>query len=215
MAFFIEDKVQVTPKLTLTLGVRYDYPTPIAIRQDTFSAIDLNLANPAAGGIPGAYRFGREADGLLQSKNEWAPRVALGYAINDKTVLRVGYGLIYAQSNAQTNAPEIFGNKHQSGFSAFSTPVTLDNGVTPAFELDDGFPAFEGTLPDTDPGIEVGGVGDWINPGAARSAYTPTGASLSSERCPWVSLWISPTSGSKGRVYPRIPKASVKSLPGF
>ena len=181
LAFFIEDKVQVTPKLTLTLGVRYDYPTPIAIRQDTFSAIDLNLANPAAGGIPGAYRFGREADGLLQSKNEWAPRVALGYAINDKTVLRVGYGLIYAQSNAQTNAPEIFGNKHQSGFSAFSTPVTLDNGVTPAFELDDGFPAFEGTLPDTDPGIEVGGVGDWINPGAARSAYT-TNWSLTLQR---------------------------------
>ena len=100
LAFFIEDKIQVTPKLTLTLGVRYDYPTPIAIRQDTFSAIDLNLANPAAGGIPGAYRFGREADGLLQSKSEWAPRLALGYAINDKTVLRLGYGVIYAQSNA-------------------------------------------------------------------------------------------------------------------
>jgi hypothetical protein len=185
LAFFLEDKVQVTPKLTLTLGVRYDYPTPLQIRQSTFSSLDLNLANPAAGGILGAYRFGTEADGLLQSKSEWAPRLALGYAVNDKTVLRLGYGVIYAQSNAQTNAPEIFGNKHQSGFSAFSTPVTLDNGVTPAFELDDGFPAFEGELPDTDPGIEVGGVGDWINPGAARSAYT-TNWNVSLQReLPW------------------------------
>ncbi len=184
-AFFLEDKVQLTPRLTATLGLRYDYPTPIAIRQSNFSAIDLNLSNPKAGGLLGAYRFGQEADGLLQSKNEWAPRLGLAYSLNDRTILRVGYALIYAQSNAQTNAPEIFGNRFQTGFSALSTPVTTDQGITPAFRLDEGFPAFEGTLPDTDPGIQVGGVGDWISPQSGRSAYTSNWNISLQRELPW------------------------------
>ena len=184
-ALYLEDKIQLTPKLTATLGLRYDYPTPIAIRQSSFSAIDLLLANPSAGGIPGAYRFGQDADGLLQSYNEWGPRLALAYAVNDKTVLRAGYGVIYAQSNAQTNAPEIFGNRFQTGFSALSTPVTTDQGITPAFRLATGWPAFTGTVPDTDPGIQVGGVGDWISPQSGHSAYTTNWNFSLQRELPW------------------------------
>ena len=201
-ALHIQDKIQVTPKLTATLGVRYDYPTPIKIRQSNFSAIDLNLANPAAGGLPGAYRFGRGADGLLQSSNEWAPRLGLAYLLNDKTVLRLGYGIIYAQSNAQTNAPEIFGNRFQSGFSAISSPVTVDQGITPAFLLDDGFPPFEGDIPDTDPGIQVGGVGDWISPFAGRSAFTSNWNLSFQRELPWKFVLDLTVVGVKGSRLP-------------
>ncbi len=185
LAIFLDDKIALTPKLTLTLGLRYDYPTPIAIREDSYAIVDLNLANPAAGGLPGAYRFGRDADGLLQSKNEWAPRLALAYALDDKTVLRAGYGIIYAQSNAQTNAPEIFGNRFQTGFSAISSPVSIDQGITPAFRFHEGFPPFLGELPMTDPGIQVGGVGDWINPLAGSSAYTSNWNLSVQRELPW------------------------------
>ena len=46
-AFFFEDKIQITPKFTASLGLRYEIPEPIYERDNAMSAIDLGLANPA------------------------------------------------------------------------------------------------------------------------------------------------------------------------
>lgn len=173
LALFIDDKFQVSPRLTLSLGLRYEAPWPISSYNDVFSLVDLRKPNPAAGGLPGAYSFGNAARPFGLSKNEFGPRLALAYKLNDKTVVRSGFGIIYAQTNAQTNAHEIFGNFYLTGHTVSSQPQSLDQGVTPAFKLDQGFPPYLGPpLPNLVPGVEVGGTADYISPDSGRSAYT-------------------------------------------
>ena len=170
-AMFVEDKVQLTPKLTMTLGLRYDIPVPIKGEDGVFSVIDLNLANPGAGGLPGAYIFG-DAGQPDTDYREFSPRLSLAYRLNDKTVVRSGFGIIYSQSNANSAAIELGGAEFLAGFTDLSLPRSLDQGITPAFALDDGFPPFEGTLPNLVPELNVGGTADYIAKDSGRAAYT-------------------------------------------
>jgi len=78
-AFFVQDQWKATPRLTLNLGVRYDYsdlPQPTVVNPDY----------PATGRIP-TYN------------KELAPRVGFAWSLDSqsKTVLRGGYGIFYAR----------------------------------------------------------------------------------------------------------------------
>ena len=94
MFYFIQDTWRVTPKLTLSYGFRWDTWFP-----------DYSL-NAGQGGryevttntvlIPGVGGISKSAN----SKTQWrdlAPRFAIAYAMNPKTVLRAGYGRSYYQ----------------------------------------------------------------------------------------------------------------------
>jgi hypothetical protein len=78
-AFFVQDQYKVTARLTVNLGVRYDYS---ALPQPTVTNPDY----PATGRIP-------------TFKGEFAPRVGFAYSLDDqsKTVVRAGYGMFYAR----------------------------------------------------------------------------------------------------------------------
>jgi outer membrane receptor protein involved in Fe transport len=85
-AFFAQDDLRLTPKLTLNLGVRYDYqklacPTV----QNTDS---LLLAN------------GIDTSSCPKDKNNLAPRLGFSYAFDEKTVIRGGYGIFYGRTPA-------------------------------------------------------------------------------------------------------------------
>ena len=76
-AFYVQDQYRVTPKLTLNLGLRYEYsalPQPSQVNPDYPQTGKINE--------PG--------------KN-FAPRFGLSYAFNDKTVIRGGFGMFYAR----------------------------------------------------------------------------------------------------------------------
>jgi hypothetical protein len=77
LAFYAQDAWKITPKLTANYGLRYEYSV---LPQPPIT----NPNYPETGNIPSA------------GKN-FAPRVGLAYAVNDKTVLRAGYGLYYAR----------------------------------------------------------------------------------------------------------------------
>jgi outer membrane receptor protein involved in Fe transport len=75
--FFAQDQYRITPKLTLYAGLRYEHtflPTPPLTNPDY----------PQTGRIP-SY-------GL-----DFAPRVGFAFNLNDKTVIRAGYGIFYAR----------------------------------------------------------------------------------------------------------------------
>jgi hypothetical protein len=77
MGFYAQDAWKVTPKLTANYGLRYEHsllPQPATV----------NPYYPQTGKIP--------SDGA-----NFAPRIGLAYSLNDKTVLRAGYGLFYAR----------------------------------------------------------------------------------------------------------------------
>jgi hypothetical protein len=170
LAMFVDDKIQITPKFTLSLGLRWELPFPVNAANGRIASLDLSLPNPAAGGLPGAHVFGNDAVQPPLDKNMWGPRFGIAYQLNNKTNIRLGYGIMYAQTHAHAFGALQFGNAFQAGFSALEDIISPDDGITAAFSLDDGWSDFTGTLPNTDPGIEVGATGDFMNQAAATQS---------------------------------------------
>ena len=140
-AVYINDVFKATDKLTLTLGLRFDYQTPWHERYDRFSTFSSSTPNPGAGGLPGATIFAGTGPGRTGAStfddvpaNAWGPRFGFAYRINDRTVLRGGYGIYYAGVAFGDGTTPI------QGFQTNPTAPNLTNGIQPAFQLDSGFP---------------------------------------------------------------------------
>lgn len=138
-SFYGQDSYKMTPRLTLTYGLRYDLDLPARESQDRFSAVDPTLPNPGAGGIPGAYIYygsgtGRNGKTRLQDtyKKAFGPRVGFAYSINDKTVLRGGYGIFYEPLKEGS-----FADQDALGFFNIEN---LSEGSGAPFQIDNGFP---------------------------------------------------------------------------
>ena len=93
--FFINDNYRVTPRLTLTGGLRYEYNSPPVDAEDRATIFDVATQSLVPVGTNGVPRSGFDAD-----KNNFAPRVGFAWTVgNDHaTVLRGGYGIYYDQS---------------------------------------------------------------------------------------------------------------------
>ena len=136
---YAQDTFKITPKLTLTYGLRYDLDLPARESHDRFSAIDPTLPNPGAGGILGAYTYfgsgpGRNGQHRPQDvyKKAFGPRLGFAYSINDKTVLRGGYGIYYQPLKEGSYAD-------QDGLGFFNIE-NLSFGQGAPFQIDNGFP---------------------------------------------------------------------------
>jgi hypothetical protein len=141
-SFYAQDTYRLKPRLTLNYGVRYDVDLPATEAQNRFSMVDPTLSNPGAGGILGAYTYygsgtGRNGKTRPQDiyKKAFGPRVGFAYSINDKTVLRGGYGIFYQPLKEGSYAD-------QDGLGFFNRqtitptnggPIQIDNGVTHVF----------------------------------------------------------------------------------
>jgi Carboxypeptidase regulatory-like domain len=110
---YVQDDWKVNPRLTLNLGVRYDYEQPFAESDNLFMTLDFNTGLPRyAQGVPqnllAPIRFKYETGGPNRPYEPYAtnfsPRV--GFALrpfgNNNTVLRGGYGIFYTTENAFT-----------------------------------------------------------------------------------------------------------------
>ncbi|MEP7211454.1 MAG: TonB-dependent receptor [Acidobacteriota bacterium] len=84
--FFIQDDWRATPKLTVNLGLRYDYQ---AIARPPIQNPNAALL---AAGFDTSFR--------PSDKNNFGPRFGVSYAFNDRTVLRGGYGIYYGRTPA-------------------------------------------------------------------------------------------------------------------
>ncbi len=120
-SFFVQDDIKVTQKLTLNVGIRYDIPYPRVEHLDKYRGFDRLEPNPAAGNRLGALtgppgtNYGPTSPyrGLMKPDyTDWGPRLGFAYAINNKTVVRGGYGLYYAPMLYNE-----FGRGGQAGFS--------------------------------------------------------------------------------------------------
>jgi hypothetical protein len=107
---YLQDDFKVNQRLTLNLGVRYEFATPYYEAKNRLSNYD-----PATNSIIQAK------DGSLYDRalvdpdyNNFAPRIGFAYNLLDKTVLRGGYGIGYVHFNRigsadllATNFPQI------------------------------------------------------------------------------------------------------------
>ncbi len=128
---FVHDKWQVTPKLTLDLGLRHEYYTPFIglVDQGGLSNFDpLTNTLRVAG-----YSAVPQDLGVKTAKDNFAPRLGVSYRITDKTVVRAGYGVSiipFPDNQYAFNFPVKQNNQ-------FEPP----NSFAPAGHMADGFPA--------------------------------------------------------------------------
>ncbi len=100
---FAEDSWQLTPKLNLNLGLRYDYQQPFYTNDPNLSIFDptstTGLVVASGGSGTPEYIYN-------SNKVDLSPRVGLSYQIHNRTVLRANYGIYYDQPAGQA----FFGN---------------------------------------------------------------------------------------------------------
>jgi hypothetical protein len=139
-SFYAQDSYKLRPRLTLNYGLRYDFDLPASEAFNRFSAVDPTLANPGTGSVLGAYTYfgtgtGRNGRKRPQDtyKKAFGPRIGFAYSINEKTVLRGGYGIFYQPlkegSFADQDGLGFFNSQSLSSKKGFQ----IDNGVTRIF----------------------------------------------------------------------------------
>lgn len=121
-AFYGQDDWKVTPKLTVSLGLRYELFSPINEgfgRQSNFEYDTLTLVIPKGpnqdAALPPNFATafpnvkvsrGQKSSYLIPwDKLDFAPRIGIAYNWREKTVFRIGYGIFYGGEEQQGGNP--------------------------------------------------------------------------------------------------------------
>ena len=131
MHFYGQDSWQVTPRIVLSYGLRYEFQKPYGEIHNQLSNFDpttLSVLIAGAGGNSGTL--------VQDDRNNFSPRLGISYQFNRKTVLRAGYGLYYtpendARSDALTkNYPFAVQQLYSNSFYLDPPfPYVLDTGI--------------------------------------------------------------------------------------
>jgi hypothetical protein len=166
LGFYGQDSWKVTRKLTLDLGLRYDYSAYYHEQYGRSPNFAPNLANPTAGGHPGAVAYEATCRCSFARNYPWgfAPRVGFAYQALPKTVVRGGFAIVYtgaglngANGSAAANAPLGPAPPGQplmtwgQGVTVNGAPLTLSQIAWPNF--DTGFYPIQGVIPGTGPQV--------------------------------------------------------------
>ncbi|MFN0168929.1 MAG: carboxypeptidase regulatory-like domain-containing protein [Bryobacteraceae bacterium] len=142
-AAYLHDDWKVNSRLTLNLGFRWDYEAPLAERYNRMvRGFDFDMASPIAskvqgltlkGGLLYAGTSGNARQAYNRDYKHPQPRVGFAYKLNDKTVMRGGYGVFF------------LGQYEEGPGTGFSqrTPLisSVDGDLTPAVTLANPFPS--------------------------------------------------------------------------
>lgn len=138
------DKWQVSPKLTLDLGLRWEFYPPATPQFpggfSNYNGDQNTLVVAGIGGNPSNL-------GLNQKYHDFAPRLGAAYRLSEKDVIRAGFGISYEPFADNTYAYN-FPVKQNNAFNNLSSfgPALLPNGAPATYEQ--GFPApIIGTVP--------------------------------------------------------------------
>lgn len=139
MSPYVQDNWKITPKLTVNLGLRWDYFPPFHEVQDRWSFLNPDLTN-AATGNKGALQFAGNYGGSGVScgcrtpvqtwyKN-FGPRIGLAYSVTPTTVIRAGYGLVYSLGGGVGGRAGAANGTGQTGFNVTAnSPAEQTNGA--------------------------------------------------------------------------------------
>ena len=139
---FVQDDWRLTGRLTLNLGLRWDYEVPVTEQGNQVNGgfdpnvVALVCAGCPASGLPQNLQGGLTfADGAFYSRdlNNIGPRAGFTYQVSPKLVIRGGYGLTFLDSSTDRGT--------STGFTR-GTPyiASLDSNRTPANRLANPYP---------------------------------------------------------------------------
>jgi hypothetical protein len=137
-AYYVHDSIHASPKLTLSLGLRWDYAGPMinSFGADNFDWVTgkyyWDIKNPVTG-APANIRRG----GVAPDYRGYQPRFGVAYSITPKTVVRAAYG-IFSDAFGVTGQSEE-SNHGDWPFAFTQTLGSLNTGFPTAF-VDNPFP---------------------------------------------------------------------------
>lgn len=174
--FYLGDDWKVSRRLTLNLGIRYEFETPRTERYNRVNVFNPDVPSPLAGpaGVPnlvGGLQFagveGRSRRQFSTDRNNWAPRFGFAWQAGQSTVIRGGYGIFYAPSyRAAGGTVGNFGYRSDTNFFG-----TLD-GVRPNNYLRDPFPDAFAPVTGNSTGL-LTGIGSEISATNYRDSVVP------------------------------------------
>ncbi len=151
---YVQDNWKVSQKLTLDLGVRYDIFPTLREVHDAESFFNPSVVNPVTG-VGGALQFtgsGTNTCNCDTPVNNFykniGPRLGAAYQVDQNTVFRASYGVMFTHGNAVggsaytlgggTAGNGLLGFSSAPTFSATGTllstfPLTGSNGAIPAY----------------------------------------------------------------------------------
>ncbi len=129
---FLQDSYKVTPRLTITAGLRYEHIGPAV---DTTNR--ANLYDPETGSLLPVGTGAMPRGGYETDRNNIGPRIGVAWTPDaaGETVIRGGYGIYYNQGALATGEGLYFNQP----FFAFSLFFPLGRGL-PAPTLTDPYP---------------------------------------------------------------------------
>ena len=130
LGIFAQDDWKVTHKLTLNLGLRWEYESPMTSSNGIYSRVD-----PISGQVLFADKGATSALNLAANKTNFAPRVGVAYSIDPKTVVRTGFGIFYSQIFSDLGAQVLF-----PGYTISQAFSNLGTGIAQPFALSQGMP---------------------------------------------------------------------------
>jgi hypothetical protein len=174
--FFVQDDFRVTPKLTINFGPRFEHGSGVQeVNNKLITGFDPAAANPiqqnlADFKVNGVVQYAGTNGTSTQSGRplgvKLGPRLGFAYSLNDKTVLRGGYGIYWA--------PASFVLQNTLGYSQNTTILaSQNNNFTPSATLTNPYPS--GLLQPSDSSLgALSGIGQAItvlDPNAESGGY--------------------------------------------
>jgi len=118
---YLQDDWKVNNRLTLNLGVRYEYATPQWEANNRLGNFDPTTGSLVFAKSGSMY----DRSTIRPDRNNWAPRIGMAYSLNSKTVLRSAYGISYIHFNRM-------GGENILGFTGPFVFSVIRNQIAPA-----------------------------------------------------------------------------------
>ncbi len=128
---FIQDDYKLSSKLTLNLGLRYDYTTPITEAENQQANFNF-----ATGRLVAAGQNGASAGLVTTDKDDFAPRIGIAWNVFKNTVIRSAYGRFFSYQEIRTGDPL----QLAYNLPFFYQPAFASDGITPVLTVSKGFP---------------------------------------------------------------------------
>ncbi len=162
-SLYVQDDWRVTPKLTLNVGLRWEFATPVWERDNLWSNFD-----------PSTNKLVRATGGSLYNRalvhpdyKDYGPRLGLAYSLDSKTSIRAGYGISYT-----------FFNRPGSAIEGINGPLAIFGTFT-----NTAAPGTPGFLT-TQTGFNAG-IASTFNPINSNNDYIPADT-----RWPYIQSWV-------------------------
>jgi len=162
-AFYAQDDWRVSRSLVLNYGLRYEFTQPPVAGGDEYSDFSPTTPNPAVNNYPGALIFAGNGPGRQGKRSlipgyygALSPRLGLAYSLNPKTVIRA------AAARSFGRVTVLQSSSHYSGFIGQYAFASTDQGITPAFNWDQGLPSYP-LPPQINPAFANNGNVDYWN----------------------------------------------------